>query len=244
MVQIAGYLKTSLIEWPGKIAAVIFVPGCNFRCPFCHNSDLSDPQKQPKLTFFEEGEIFADLKKRQKWVDAVVVTGGEPTLQPELAGFLKKLKKMGFLTMIETNGSKPETITRLLKDGLIDFVAMDYKGNFDNYQNFINVKCQMLNVKSSMELILKSGIGCEFRTTVVPGLHNEKILIQMAGEIRSLIENCKLKIVNYHWVLQNFRPTNCLDLRFSELKPFTPGELKEYLKTAQKIVLQTEIRGE
>jgi len=241
-VKIAGYLKSSLIEWPGKIASVIFVPGCNFRCPFCHNADLV---KNRGLMLLEEKQIYVDLEKRRKFIDGVVITGGEPTLQPDLSNFLKSLKERGFETMVETNGSRPEALKSILnfKFKILDFVAMDIKGNFDNYQNFTNVNPQISNVKSSVELILKSGIDFEFRTTVVPGLHNKRILIKMAEELKSLIENCKLKIENYHWYLQNFQPKNCLDPEFKKVKPFENRELQEFIKEVRKIIPQTELRG-
>jgi len=226
-MKIAGYLKTSLIEWPGKISSVIFVPGCNFRCPFCHNADLVNPKRGHRLPLIGQDEIFADLKKRKKWVDGVVVTGGEPTLQTDLSRFLSRLKRMGFLTMIETNGSKPEIIALLLAGSIIDYIAMDYKGNFDSYQNFTNVKTQNSNVKSSMKLILKSGIDFEFRTTVVPGLHNEQVLIQMAKELK--------QISNFKWYLQNFQPKNCLDPKFEKIKPFSRREVENLLKATQKL---------
>jgi len=239
-MQIAGYLKTSLIEWPGKITSVVFVPGCNFRCPFCHNRDLVGNRG---LTLIDEKLIFADLRKRKKWVDGVAVTGGEPCLQSDLPDFLKKIKKMGFLTMVETNGSEPEVISKLVISNLVNFIAMDVKGNFADYQNFTNVKCKMSNVKSSMEIILKSGVECEFRTTVVPGLHDKRILIQMAEELRDLFVSSQLSVASIKWYLQNFRPKNCLDPEFNKLKPFTKGELEGFLKEVRKVIPQAELRG-
>ncbi len=171
-MQIAGYLKTSLIEWSGKITSVIFTSGCNFRCSFCHNADLVESNKLSKRAKISEEEILEDLEYRKKWIDAVVITGGEPTLQNDLDKFLFKLKKLGFKTMVHTNGSQPEVIEILIEKKLVDYWAMDIKGNFDDYQNFTNIKYQISKIKSSIELIMKSGMEYEFRTTVVPGLHN------------------------------------------------------------------------
>jgi len=269
-MQIAGYLKTSLIEWPGKIVSVIFVPGCNFRCPFCHNRDLVEVQRSRQLSRakveggakvqrIKEAEIFADLEKRKKWVDGVVVTGGEPTLQPDLPEFLRKCQKLGFETMIETNGSRPNIMAKLLDGQMVDFVAMDFKGPIGEYGEYIGqkskVKSQKYNskVKSSMEIILKSGVECEFRTTVVPGLHNEEILVKMAKQIEDVIANFssrskgrRLKSATtgeIKWFLQNFRPKNCLDPEFEKIKPFAKEQLEDFLKAVRKIIPQTELRG-
>lgn len=271
-MQIAGYLKTSLIEWSGKITSVVFVPGCNFRCPFCHNRDLV---RNRGLTLIDEKRIFADLKKRKKWVDGVVVTGGEPTLQLDLPRFLRKIKKMGFLTMIETNGSEPKVIASLLSRYLVDFVAMDIKGPFDEYERFTKVKSpafaeasesrQKSKVKSSVEIILKSGVDYEFRTTVVPGLHNLENLTKLAsqisvianfparrsppnrrgegGSLRQKRRRLKPAITTLCWFLQNFQPKNCLDPEFEKRKPFSRQELAEFLQVVRKIIPQTELRG-
>lgn len=241
-MQIAGYLKTSLIEWPGKISSVIFVPGCNFCCPFCHNRDLVDPSKIKKLREYSEESIFEDLKKRKKWVDGVVITGGEPTLQTDLSRFLSRLKQVGFLTMIETNGSRPEAIDKLLNCQMVDYIAMDIKGNFDNYQNFTNVKTQILNVKCSMETIVKSGVDFEFRTTVVPGLHNKEVLLKMAKQLAILLRS-RVATSPKGWFLQNFQPKNCLDPEFEKIKPFSKEELQGFLKVVRRVIPQTEVRG-
>lgn len=235
-MKIAGYIKTSLIEWPGKISSVIFVPGCNFRCPFCHNSDLVDPQKINKTLLLKEKEILTDLKKRKGWIEAVVITGGEPTLQKDLPEFLNKIKELGFLTMIHTNGTKLEIINKLLIKGLMDYIAMDLKGDIQNYEKFCNVKCQILNVKSSAELIVKSGVECEFRTTVVPGLHNENNLVSLAEELKEIIGNCR-------WYLQQFRPLNLLDKEFLKIKPYSKEEMLCFQNKLKKIVPNVILRG-
>jgi len=172
-MQIAGYLKTSLIEWPGKISSVIFTPGCNFRCPFCHNRDLVNSNIATKQHSYKEEEILADLANRRKWVDAVVVTGGEPTLQKDLSSFLKKVKDNGFLTMLETNGTRPEVIASLFHCSSVDYITMDLKGNFQDYEKFTGTKVDMDKIKESIKLIIESGKEYEFRTTVVPGLQRK-----------------------------------------------------------------------
>lgn len=251
-MDIAGYIKTSLIEWPGKIASVIFVPGCNFRCPFCHNADLVD-NKVEKLPRIKKERIIADLKKRKKWIDGVVITGGEPTLQRDLLEFLKIVKSLKLLTMVHTNGSKPEVVEKLIKEKLVDCWAMDVKGNFDNYQNFTNVKTQISNVKSSLNLILKSGMRYELRTTVVPGLHDRRNLTKLAEQIREVLANFSsrqnqrglkpAKTIQPKWYLQQFRPINTLDKNYLKVKPYSKEELTVFLNKLQKIIPQTSLRG-
>ena len=241
-MRIVGYLKTSFIEWPGKIAAVLFTPGCNFRCPFCHNSDLVDPAKMAKLSTLKETEILADLKKRKKWIDGVVITGGEPTLQSDLASFLAKLKKLGFKTMIETNGSNPSVIRNLIIRKLVNFIAMDYKTTFSEYENVVKNKNQKSKIKKTMKLILESGLPFEFRTTVVPGIHSEQVLPEMARELRNLNSELLTLHSDLNWFLQSFRPKNCLEKKFNQIKPFTQEEMDKFLRSIQKIIKSVKLR--
>ncbi|HUW22320.1 MAG TPA: anaerobic ribonucleoside-triphosphate reductase activating protein [Candidatus Bathyarchaeia archaeon] len=251
-MRIAGYLRTSLIEWPGNISAVIFVPGCNFRCPFCHNRDLVISKKVTRLQNYKEKEVLTDLRQRKRWIDGVVITGGEPTLQTDLSTFLKGLKRAGFLTMIETNGSRPEVIKQLVREELVDFWAMDYKAIFSDYENVVNIKKVKKKfrknealglvkaVKRSMRLILKSGLPCEFRTTVVPTIHNEKVLIEMAKELKHL-----LVITDWlspvKWVLQTFQPKNCLDQKYNNIKPCTRKKMKGFLALIREYIPEARL---
>ena len=237
---IASYLKTSLIEWPDKIASVIFTPGCNFRCPFCHNASLV---KNRGLSLIAEDKVLADLKKRKTWIDAVVVTGGEPTLQVDLYKFLRKVKKMALSTMIHTNGTGSESVSRLLKERLLDYIAMDLKGDFEDYARYTgNVEPQMSKVKSSMELIVGSGVEYEFRTTVVPGLHDLNNLKKLAEQI-ALILNTKYLIQNTRWYLQQFQPKNTFDKNFLKVKPYSKEEMRTFQRMLQEIIPNVFLRG-
>jgi len=235
-VQIAGYLKTSLIEWPGKIVSVVFTPGCNFRCPFCHNADLVDPLKIKKLPVISANEVLADLKKRRKWVDGVTVTGGEPTLQKDLPEFLKKTGDLGFLRMIHTNGSNPDMIAQLFNCSIVDYVCLDVKGDFGGYEKFTKIQNSKFKIQNSIETIIRSGVEYEFRTTVVPGLHDLKNLISLAEQIKSLVQSCR-------WFLQQFRPTNCLDKSYLKIEPYSKEEMKNFQKELQKIIPNVFLRG-
>jgi pyruvate formate lyase activating enzyme len=234
-MQIAGYLKTSLIEWPGEICSVIFTPSCNFRCPFCHNRDLVR-YKDTKRQSFKEEEVLTDLASRKKWIDAVVITGGEPTLQKDLAEFLKKVKSAGFSTMIHTNGTEPEVINKLIINRLVNYICLDLKGDFRNYERYTNVQFLMTNVKKSLEEIAKSGVEYEFRTTVVPGLHDLNNLEELAKEIKEIASGAK-------WYLQQFRPMNTLDKKYLKVKPFPKEQMESFQKELQKIIPSVFLRG-
>jgi pyruvate formate lyase activating enzyme len=233
---VAGYLKTSLIEWSGKICSVIFTPGCNFRCPFCHNPDLVNPDKIDKNILKDEDEIVKDLGERKKWIDAVVITGGEPTLQNDLQDFLKRLKEMGFLTMIHTNGTRPEIIKELIANRLVDYICMDLKGDFENYSKFNGVKVDMGKIKESVKLISESGLELEFRTTVVPSLHDLPNLLKLAKQLQVISGRPQ-------WFLQQFQSVNCFDPKFKKLKPYSKEELETFQKELQKIIPNTYLRG-
>lgn len=235
-MQIASYLKTSLIEWPDKIASVIFTPGCSFRCPFCHNADLV---KNSGILLLKEDKILADLKKRRKWIEAVIITGGEPTLQKDLLKFLGSVKSLKLFTMIHTNGTRPEIIKKLLARKLIDYLAMDLKGDFEDYQTYIgDVRLQISKVRSSMKLIAGSGIEYEFRTTVVPGLHNLENLSNLAKEIKEVGPTNKTK-----WFLQQFQPKNTYDKNFLKVKPYSKEEMSTFRRVLQEIIPNVFLRG-
>jgi len=165
-MQIAGLQKTSLIDYPNKISTVVFTQGCNFRCGFCHNKELVTFDKTTDQ--FLEKDVLAFLKKRQNIIEAVVITGGEPTLQKDLISFISKIKKIGFYIKLDTNGSNPSIIKKLLKLKLLDYIAMDIKAPFSSYQKLTNSKINISKIKNSISLIIKSDIDYEFRTTMMP----------------------------------------------------------------------------
>jgi len=171
-MNIGGFQKVSLIDYPGRISAVVFTQGCNFRCPFCHNPELVDPVRFGPL--LNEAEILAFLERRRGTLDGVSITGGEPSLQPDLGAFAARLKAMGFLVKIDTNGSRPEVLRDLIGQRLIDAVAMDIKGPPKKYDGLTGVKDSGRTVEESIGVILASGLTHEFRTTVVPSLLAER----------------------------------------------------------------------
>jgi len=189
---ISGMQKLTLLDYPGKTACLLFTQGCNFRCPFCHNKDLLE-NSLPEQTVSEE-EVFKYLKKRQGILDGVCITGGEPLLQKDIESFIKKIKEMGFLVKLDTNGSCPGTLKKLIDANLLDYIAMDVKDNFINYEKTSGItKINTENIKKSIEIIENSNVDYEFRTTVVKELHDlnqlEKICEYIGPKAKYYIQN-------------------------------------------------------
>jgi pyruvate formate lyase activating enzyme len=181
-MNIGGYQKLTLIDFPGTIATTIFTVGCNFRCPFCHNPELvlGAGKLASGMENKTEQEFFAFLKKRQGKIEGVCITGGEPTLQPDLIEFVKKVRALGYLVKLDTNGARPDILKKMLDLKLLDFVAMDIKNQLKNYSKTVGVKVDIERIKLSIDLIRNSRVPYEFRTTVVPGIHTEKDFLEIA----------------------------------------------------------------
>jgi pyruvate formate lyase activating enzyme len=223
-MKIKGFIKTTFIEYPGKIASMVFLPGCNFRCSFCFNPELI--VDSDKIEDINEKEVFDFLEKQKKWIDALVISGGEPMLHKDLPEFIKRIKKMGFLVRIYTNGSNPEMLKQLIDDRLIDSIAMDIKAPLteESYEKITNTKEFLKNVKESISLIMNSGLDYEFRTTVVPSLHSEKDI----EEIAKYVKDANLL------VLQKFLPENTLDDKLKKLKTQSDEEMQKLANIAQR----------
>jgi len=176
-MEIKGYIDLSFIDWDGKISSVFFLPRCNFRCPFCHNSPLVlDPESGNSITLERVDDY---LEKQKGWTDGVCVTGGEPTLHSDLPRLCSKIKEMGFLVKLDTNGTNPVMVKELMEKGLVDYVAVDIKAplTVEKYCRAIGVKADKFlgKVKETVRTLLGSKMDYEFRTTVVPTLHEERI---------------------------------------------------------------------
>ena len=167
-MNIQGFQKLTLLDYPGRVACTVFTGGCNLRCPFCHNADLvRDPLHAASM----EDEVLSYLAKRKGLLDGVCITGGEPLLQPDLQDFVASVKEMGYLVKLDTNGSLPERLVALLSTGMIDYVAMDIKSSPQGYEKASGCSIDPKVFWQSAELIKKSGIAHEFRTTAVKGIH-------------------------------------------------------------------------
>ena len=229
MIPIKGLEKTSLIDYPGRVAAVVFVGGCNFRCPFCHNRGLVLAPE--KIESIPEEDVLDFLKEREKWLDGVVVSGGEPAIHKDLPGFLEKLKGIGYAVKLDTNGTNPAMLKEVMERGLVDFVAMDIKGPVGKYEKSSGVKADTRKIQESIKLIIDSGIEHEFRSTVLPALHTKEDVEEMAKMVKGGSRFC----------LQQFRPKNTLDSSFEKERPFTKEEMRDLREICGRHV-KTELR--
>ncbi|HRW95012.1 MAG TPA: anaerobic ribonucleoside-triphosphate reductase activating protein [Bacteroidales bacterium] len=182
-MKIGGFEKQSLIDWEGKIAAVIFTKGCNFRCSYCHNPDLVYPELIRKTEDIPEKIIFQYLLSRKNWLDGVVITGGEPTIHKDLDVFIKRIKDIDYKVKLDTNGSSPEMLKHLIDSGLVDCVAMDIKTvlNVDKYNEICGVGIPGLlkKVQDSIAVLNGSGIEIQYRTTIVPHFHTKDTIVEL-----------------------------------------------------------------
>lgn len=188
-LTIAGLQKMTLLDYPGHVACTVFLQGCNFRCPFCHNSDLLPVSGDPFMT----AEEFLDfLKKRTGLLDAVCVSGGEPTMQKELPEFLQAIKTMGYKVKLDTNGYRPEVLKGLVTGGLVDYVAMDVKNCPDAYGETIGLaKPDMAKIEESLRYLISGAVSYELRTTLVAELHNEQTIQSMGQWLSALVPGKK-----------------------------------------------------
>lgn len=242
---LGGLQKTTLIDFPGRVGCTIFTLGCNFRCPFCHNKDLVSRAlfNQANLELIKVKDFLAWVKQRKKILDGVCITGGEPTIQPDLAKFCRQLKNLDLEVKLDSNGSNPRVLKSLIKAKLVDFIAMDVKSAFSEYEKVVNFQFPISNVQKSIKLILKSGLEYELRTTLVPTIHNQAGLIQLAKDLVALAKSTGVKASEINYFLQQFQPENCLDSKFLKLEPFPNLKLKQFLKAIKPILPQTKIRG-
>ena len=230
MIGIKGFEKNSLIDYPGKMCSVVFVGGCNFRCPFCHNKNLVIGHEiLPNIPI---DDILRYMISKRKWVDGVCVTGGEPTIHSDLPLMLKKFKSKGFLVKIDTNGTNPRMLNRIISDGVVDYIAMDIKAPMQRYEDVAKARVSKDDLQLSIDIIRNSGIGYEFRTTVVPILHTVDDMVSIGRWLQG----------SKRYVLQQFRPGNNLSEDFSGTKPYEEKTLKEMAEKVRPYFGEVEIR--
>jgi len=219
-MKIGGLQKLTLIDYPSKLAATVFLTGCNFRCPFCYSSELVLHEKiknQPKIS---QKELFKFLKERKKLIEGVVLCGGEPVMSRGLLPLIKKIKKMGFLVKLDTNGSDPTLLKKLIDKKLVDYVAMDIKGPKERYSESSGARVDVKKIQKSIDILKEGEIDYEFRSTIVPTLHKKEDVIEMAKWIRGAKK----------YFLQNFRPEKTIDPKFEKIKPYPQKYMLEILK--------------
>ena len=229
---LGGLQKLTLLDFPGTVACTVFTVGCNLRCPFCHNPALVfNPPEDMRIS---EDEFFAFLKKRQGILDGVAITGGEPLLHADIGEFIAKIKAMGYKVKLDTNGTFPDRLEKILAEGNVDYVAMDLKNTFEKYAETVGIgNFDVSLIKRSIDLIQKSGVAYEFRTTVVSPLHEAGDF----GAIAKQVEGTE------RYFLQSFVDSGEL-LNGDGLSEMPKAELEKALEGAQKIIPQAKIRGE
>ena len=232
-MQLGGLQKTSLIDYPGKLSCVLFFSGCNFDCPYCHNPQLARGCRVGSPTTIGN-QINGFLKRRRTFLDGVVLSGGEPTIQKDLASSCRKLKKMGYAVKLDTNGSRPQVIRRLLNEKLVDYIAMDIKTHPLNYSPVISRSQNARRILSSIQIILDSAPDYEFRTTCIKPLVSESIITQIGRRIKGA----------KRYALQRFNNVNVLhpDYFLKIGQPHRDDQLLELKAAAAPWVTECIIR--
>jgi pyruvate formate lyase activating enzyme len=231
-LEIKNFVPLSCVDWDGKVSAVIFLPNCNFRCPFCHNTALVlDPEKLETKSF---EEIRQHLRENKGWLDGIVITGGEPTINETLPSLCRQFKELGVGVKLDTNGTNPAMVERLVEEALVDYVALDVKAplNVGAYSTAAGVNAEnlMAHVEKTIQILLEGSVDYEFRTTLVPMIHGEEGLKQICGRIKG----CR------KYVLQNFiGDVETLDPKLRNVKPFSNAEMERFLELARKKVPNT-----
>jgi pyruvate formate lyase activating enzyme len=228
--EVKEFIKDSLVDWPGKISAVVFLGGCNFRCPYCYNADLVlRPERLPDI----ELDQIADYLISNPLLDGVVVSGGEPTIHPDLPELIRWLRGFNLAVKLDTNGSNPEMLRELLEEGLVDYVAMDLKAPLDGecYRRTTGADC-VEKVKESIEILMNDSVPYEFRTTVVPGLLTEEDVIRMAKQVRGA----------RRYALQQFKPAKELVGILENTDPYPPELLRRLARRIRSYVGEVEVR--
>jgi pyruvate formate lyase activating enzyme len=230
-MKIGGLQKNSLIDYPGRIAAVIFLQGCNFRCPYCHNAELVEPAcfGEP----ISEASVMEFLKSRVGKLEGVVISGGEPTIHDDLPDFIRAVRKLGYAVKLDTNGSRPEMIRQLIQEKLVDFIAMDVKAPLANYAQVAGRRIDVELIRASIWAIKNSSVQHEFRTTVVPGLHTVREL----KEIGDLVHG------GDSYVVQDYVSDTPLRREFAGLTAFPRKPLEEMSKFMERRVEKFSIRS-
>ena len=231
-MRLVGFTETSLVDWDGRITSVVFVGGCNFHCPFCHNFRVADDD--PGLPEVEWDVIQVALVRKHDWIDAVVVTGGEPMMHPEIFGLCQNIKRLGFKVKVDTNGSFPYPLKQLIELKLVDYVAMDLKAPLDeHYGTAVGRKLDVAPIRRTIRLLRESGIEHEFRTTLVPGLVGPDD-IPLMGEA---VKGAPL------FALQHFDPANARVPTIAEGKDYSRAEAESMAAALRPFVKEVRLRG-
>lgn len=229
-MKIGDVQRCSLIDYPGLICAIIFTQGCNFRCPYCHNPELVEPSLYGEGT--SEADFFAFLERRRGKLDAVSITGGEPLLQRDVVPFIERVRSLGYLVKIDTNGSRPNILQELIKGNFLDYIAMDVKAPLDKYSQVVAATVDPAHIEKSIQLIMDAGIDYEFRTTIVQSLLTEDDVAQI-GEL--------IKGAN-RYALQRFTPSKTLDPAYLQRDTWPDDRFDGIKRRLEQLVSSVVIR--
>jgi len=227
-MRIGGLTRCSLIDFPGQVSAIIFTIGCNFRCPYCHNPELVDETAD----IIPTEDVLDFLRTRIKQLDGVTITGGEPTMHDDLIPFIKEIKALGFKVKLDSNGTNPAMLERLINEELVDYLAMDIKAPFSDYASGVGRPVDVEKIKESVRLIMSNTIPYEFRTTVVKALLSSEDIINISKDIKGAKK----------YYLQKFVSTKILNPGFIKKTTYTDEEFKEIQKSVQKYVAECYVR--
>ena len=229
---IKGLQKLTLLDFPDKMACTLFTFGCNFRCPFCHNASLVLSERADE-SIIPEDEFFTFLARRKGMLEGVCITGGEPTLQPDLADFITRIKDMGYAVKLDTNGYRPAVLRRLTEAGLLDYVAMDIKNSLSLYGQTVGIPhFDTTPVEESMDFLMEGHVPFEFRTTLVRGLHTVESVRDMGRRLAG----------DEAFFLQTFKDSG--DLLSAGMEGISPAETRLMLNALQENIPNAQIRGE
>ncbi len=239
-MRIGGLEKLTLIDYPGHLAAIVFTQGCNFRCHFCYNPQLVWPRSESSDSIKEKGylgwsqdDLFLFLAERKEKLNGVVITGGEPTLHPDLPDFIRQIKNLGYDVKLDSNGTNPDMLEYLIKEKLIDYIAMDIKAPLDKYEQVVGAPVDLPRLEKSVRIIKESGLPYEFRSTLVPQLLNEEDIEAMGR----LIEGARA------WYLQDFKSdTELVNGSFRNKQAFTAVKMDDLAKIGQRFVPNCQVR--
>jgi len=229
-MKIGGLQKTSLLDYPDVISAIIWTVGCNFRCPFCYNKDLVFGNKTP----ISEEQVLSFLEKRKGLLEALVVTGGEPLMHKDIPDFLEKVKELGYLIKVDTNGSYPKKLQEIIDKKLVNYLDMDVKAPKKKYDKLTGVKTDIKKVDQSIKIIKNSGIDYEFKTTFVPELLTKEDIVEIGKWLKG----------SKKYYLQQFKnDTNLISMDLQKFVPYSKKELTDTLEEIKPYFEKCEIRG-
>lgn len=234
-MNINGFMKTTLLDYPGKVACTIFTSSCNLRCPFCQNADLVFNTSNE---VYDQEDVLLYLAKRRKVLDGVCISGGEPTLQKDLSEFIYHIKSLGYSVKLDTNGFFPSVIKKLYEGNLLDYVAMDIKSSFAGYAMACGITdINLAPVKESIDYIMNCGVDYEFRTTLVKGIHSFDDMKDIADSINNAKAYFIQSYVHSDKIIGHLTNTNL------HMSSFTPDELNTFLEIANKKIPAAKLRG-